>query len=433
MCIGTKYPWIQVFKPLLLVALDRFYSEPGPEHLATLYNAINNLDLSLMPAFTREEKLVLRACDRRDLWEERFSDAQQKRLFSLNRVAQLQQEHGVGAADEQGKTERARSEPKGDQPGELQRRSSDDSLDNSANQMPLSSPTSVENFDSGHSFSNSIGASSSSNSHISAKGKKKDTRFYSTLAYYNKLPIPIHIPLTLFPDEVGEYSMIQLIQTFSGPQSAPNGPIHPHLHSNGSLTHPIILLFNAMATQKRVLFLGYGQAAHHVANHVLAAAALGSGCGIVMPGYAGRVFPYTNLTNLDDLEKVPAFIAGVTNPRFEDLNVWDVLFNTENGKVSVNKNMEPAPPLQPNPRPSVVRNDSYANKSLASAAGSTGIGHTATSQNSPDVGKTSTALGARPPGGAIEAKSDAADNLFMEDVSGPVQTLLASFTSSGNG
>lgn len=55
-------------------------------------------------------------------------------------------------------------------------------------------------------------------------------------------------------------------------------------------------------TYKRVVFLGHGQAASQVANLVLAACALGSGCGSVLKGFTDRAFPYTNLTNLDNLE-----------------------------------------------------------------------------------------------------------------------------------
>lgn len=398
MCVGTRHPYIQVFKPLLLVALDRYYQDQGPEHLERLYDAINNLDLSGMPVFTREEKLVLRASDRRDLWEERFSR-------TSNAGSSVMASSAASIADE---ADQAQGDGRPSAPGRTQSEASISGPRSNAEQ--LSSPTSTDDPHTAPSFS----LASASSQGTSSRGRKKDTRFFSTLAYFNKLPIPIHIPLTVFPEEIGEYSMIQLVQTFSGQASVPIGPIHPHLHSNGILTHPIVLLFNAMATQKRVIFLGHGQAAHHVASHVLAASALGSGCGVVFNGFAGRVFPYTNLTNLDELEMVQGYIAGVTNPRFEDLNAWDVLFNTENGKVTINKSIEPAPPMQQNPRPALTRVDSFSNRSISSVSGSNGIGHMANSSapKDSDAARAGSKIVSH-----VEARADAGDNLFMEDVS----------------
>ena len=105
-----------------------------------------------------------------------------------------------------------------------------------------------------------------------------------------------------------QYSLINLIQTFSpsaaAPQSTVSGPLHPHLHTSGLSTHPIILLLNAILTHKRVVFLGHQQAAGKVAELVLAACALGTGCGAVLGGVVQRAFPYTNLSNLDNLQEV---------------------------------------------------------------------------------------------------------------------------------
>ena len=432
MCVGTRHPWIQVFKPLLLVALDRYYNDPEPEHLERLFDAINQLDLTLIPNFTREEKLILRGTDRRDLFDERFIRVNQSTSASADfnhqaltgAAAQQQQAQptlstagGGGAEEEEVMGGSTRSQVQGQGPTSDSRNAP--RINTSVAHAPTSSNESNEPVTpaslSGHSLSAQ-----------SVRGKKKDTRFYSIMSHYNKLPIPLHIPLTLFPEEIGDYSMIQLVTTFSGPNSMPTGPLHPHLHSNGSQTHPIVLLFNAMATQKRVMFLGHGQAAGNVASYVLAASALGSGCGVVFQGFAGRVFPYTNLTNLDELETVAAYIAGVTNPRFEDLNAWDVLFNVETGKVTVSKNIEPAPPMQHNPRPALGRSESISNGSIKSTPGTVGMGHATSSSIAAkeDVIKTSASIissgggGYKNPLNAVpEARADAADNLFMEDVS----------------
>lgn len=96
--------------------------------------------------------------------------------------------------------------------------------------------------------------------------------------------------------------MIKLISTFT--PSTPiafTHPNHPHLDTSGPLTHPVILLLNALLTQKRIIFLGYGHPSGEVANYVLAACAMGSGCGTVLKGFTERAFPYANLTSVDDL------------------------------------------------------------------------------------------------------------------------------------
>ena len=97
-----------------------------------------------------------------------------------------------------------------------------------------------------------------------------------------------------------QYSLIQLIQTLS--VATITGPLHPHLHSNGSHTHPIILLFNALVTGKRIIFLGHNRPAGQVSGYVLSACALGSGCGIILRGFIERAFPYATLTNRDEWE-----------------------------------------------------------------------------------------------------------------------------------
>ena len=83
-----------------------------------------------------------------------------------------------------------------------------------------------------------------------------------------------------------------------------SGPIHPHLHTSGPLTHPIIILLNGLITGKRIIFLGHRRPAGDVSNFVLSACALASGCGIVLRGFIERAFPYANLENREDWESV---------------------------------------------------------------------------------------------------------------------------------
>lgn len=164
------------------------------------------------------------------------------------------------------------------------------------------------------------------------KGIPKDTRFFETFANFEGMgvPFPVQIPLTLFEEEVGEvsvllylpwqslqltippsfpvqFSLIALIKKFSPATPAYNhfsAPFLPSLHTSGPTTHPIILLFNALITHRRIIFLGHGREAGAVATMVLAACALGSGSGSVLRGFTARCFPYANLAGLDMLEQV---------------------------------------------------------------------------------------------------------------------------------
>ncbi|KAF8345805.1 stabilization of polarity axis-domain-containing protein, partial [Amanita rubescens] len=172
----------------------------------------------------------------------------------------------------------------------------------------------------------------------------KDTHFYHTIVAYRDHHLPIKLPLSTFPEEVGDYSLITLIKVFSSHQLV-SGPQHPHLHTNGPQTHPIIILFNALVTGKSIIFLGHKKPAGDVSSFVLAACALGSGCGVVLRGFIDRAFPYANLENRDEWENVPAYIAGVTNPIFLSSRAWDLLLDIGSGAVTISKDIHTRYPL----------------------------------------------------------------------------------------
>lgn len=417
MAIGTRVPFIEIFKPALLLALDDYFKEPGPECLARLYESINKLDLSAAPVFTRAEKLVLRASDRRDLFEERFVSAPR---IDVETVAPATP--AIATPIEE--VEQVCSSPNGTGSVEMTRRRTDSTSSFSSETKSLrkklsaaslrpalgprrgSSATSI----AGQAGSQDRRSIPTATSPLPGSGKPRDTHSFDTVLTYRNVPLPVRVPLTVFPEEVGEYSLIRLIQTFSGPQSTPSGPVHPHLHTNGPSTHPIIVLFNALITQKRVIFLGYGQPANTVASYVLAACALGSGCGVVLQGFAARAFPYTNLLNLDDLEKVPGYIAGVTNPRFEDLHAWDLFLNVESGQIKVAKDIAAATPpasapIQPVTRAATMPRDGGAS-SNAFGSVSSSTGHELRATADSDMAQFG-ALPVHTSGGAVGSSSGA--------------------------
>jgi hypothetical protein len=60
-------------QPVLLMALDDYFSDPSQDCLARLFDAINSMDLSAAPVLSRHEKLIMRTSDRKDLFAEKFA------------------------------------------------------------------------------------------------------------------------------------------------------------------------------------------------------------------------------------------------------------------------------------------------------------------------------------------------------------------------
>ncbi|OAQ27613.1 spindle pole body interacting protein [Linnemannia elongata AG-77] len=285
MAICTTHQYLHVYKPVLLLALENYFKNPSIEVLKTLYESVNSMQLD-PPELSPYERMILRSSDNKELFIEKFEAA----VSSEDVPAKVDVAHGLGIV---------------------------------VGQTPLKGK------DGG--------------SPAAAMAKNRDCQFYETKVVYDGIKIPIRVPLSINPEEVGEFSLIKLITTFSPSSPSPNPhPFHPHLDSNGPNTHPIMLLMNALLTGKRVIFLGNGHPAGDVANFVLAACALGSGSGGVLRGFPERAYPYTNLAGIDHLLTCKGFIAGVTNQLFEDRTAWwDVLCNIDTGKITVSKDISP--------------------------------------------------------------------------------------------
>ncbi|KAB8070276.1 docking domain of Afi1 for Arf3 in vesicle trafficking-domain-containing protein [Aspergillus leporis] len=277
MAICTRHSFLHIYKPLLLLALEDYFKNPYLETLASLYNAVNAMDLSLLPKLSLLERQILQASNCKDMFLEKFEQMIRQRM------------------EEEGET------------------------------YDMNSPPSPKKL-------------------VSKYALPRDTHEYESKIIYNDIPIPVKVPTVIWPEIVGDFSLIKLIQTFSVPHSTSPQPfpIHPHLTTSGPYTHPIIILVNAMLTQKRVVFLGHNRPSGEVAEAVLAACALASGG--VLRGFTRHAFPYTDLTKIDDLLKVPGFIAGVTNPTFANHpEWWDVLCDLPTGRMKISSHIEPAP------------------------------------------------------------------------------------------
>jgi hypothetical protein len=272
--------------------LEEYFKSPVVETLSMLYDAVNDMDLSLMPKLSLLERHLLQASANKDLFVEKFEQMIQMRI----------------AED--------RGEHISDQPFDASR---------SPPKPPGISRAGTKAHVEGH----------------SAYSVPRDTHEFESKVMYKGIPIPIKVPVAVMPETVGDFSLIKLIQTFSDPHTKSPQPfqLHPHLTTNGANTHPIIVLVNALLTQKRVIFLGYNMPSGEVAETVLAACALASGG--VLRGFTRHAFPYTDLTKIDDLLKVPGFIAGVTNPTFEHHpEWWDVLCDLPSGRVKISSKIE---------------------------------------------------------------------------------------------
>ncbi|GAA5824786.1 hypothetical protein JCM10212_004929 [Sporobolomyces blumeae] len=448
LAVATRNPYIQIYKPILLLALEDYFSTPSISVLAKLYSAINSIETPALPSLTLDERIVLRTSDRKDLFEEKFDAAatqngsrQSQVTGGLSRtpsaasrldtvssstkesqddaeqirdagspiwsdddssLAEVLSPVSIGAGGSSFLDSRIRSTGSMSSLTSVATNSKDVHHaypGSGSSRPPSATPTTASTDDlsdplhsrsRANTVTSSEGGTTDASSRLqrdflystaashplptSASGsaglgfdrtslppslsgaagkgtgaagyKPKDTHWYETKVAYGGINLPIRIPLGTFPREIGEYSLIHLIQTFSGPSSlVPSSTMHPALHTSGHATPPIIVLFNALVTNHRVVFLGHGQPAGKVAELVLAACALASGSGAVLEGFEERAFPYTNLSNLDNLEKVPGYIAGVCNPAFADRpSWWDVLCNIETGKIIVSKDLRSAGP-----------------------------------------------------------------------------------------
>ncbi|GAA5968749.1 hypothetical protein JCM11641_000720 [Rhodosporidiobolus odoratus] len=479
LAVVTRNPYIQIFKPILLLALEDYFNDPSLSVLSNLYQSLNSsLDLSTLPHFSLDERTVLRTSDRKDLFEEKFPLVPPAPASAGGSRAQSSVKGGEGTAavgkeDQEGaqvlvasptSAGGADGSASSSVQGGFNRSPSLSSLASiaapspssvsSTDDLPFASPsTSVSTSAttiptrSRNNTLASIGTSSTSYSSAEDRwggpvpqlpqagrstvsltpgtgtggkaaatkvgGKPKDTHYFETLFGYGKMSIPVRIPLATWPGEVGEYSLINLISTFSTPSSLVPSPLFPHLHTSGPSTPPIILLFNALLTGQRVVFLGHGQPAGKVAELVLAAVALVTGCGSVLQGIQERAFPYTNLANLDNLQNVDGFIAGVCNPAFADRpSWWDVLCNIETGKITVSKDLK-----SPFSVSSISLPGSLGGKGGTSTKGETaGWNGGGSGGGADEFGNNGGSGGGGKEGGGGKDKGESADQAFMDEI-----------------
>ena len=278
MAICTRHSFVDIFKPVLMLAIEEYLKSPTLDTLAMIYQSLNSMDLSMMPRFSLLEKLILQASNSKDMFIEKF-----------DRMLQQQREQG----------QRSR--------------------------------TNV----------NALSAGEEAHSASLQAARPKDTHEFQSWIQFNNHSIPVKIPTAKTSEMVGNFSIIKLIQMFASNHATSAQPfaLHAHLTTTGAYTHPIIVLVNAMLTQKRIVFLGHGKPSGEVAEAVLAACALVSGG--ILRGFTQHAFPYTDLNKISDLQKVPGFIAGSTNPIFlQHTEWWDLMCDLSTGRMKISPHID---------------------------------------------------------------------------------------------
>ncbi|KAK9238521.1 docking domain of Afi1 for Arf3 in vesicle trafficking-domain-containing protein [Lipomyces kononenkoae] len=270
MAICTIHPFIQIYKPILLLAMTEYFDSLNMDVLRNLYQSLNDMDISNMPSFGPYETQILSSNTMRSLFVERFQ------------LDRLLPDRTAGVV---------------------------------------------------------VSQSTISHDGTKASLNKYDTHFYESKIKFNNLEIPMRIPVDSFPDCVGDSSPILLLTTILNAPVKPYSVLHPHLTTSGAKTHPLIVLVNSLLTEKRVVFMGARRAAKDVVDVVLSACSLISSG--ILRGFSSRAYPYTDLSKIDRLIQVPGYIAGVTNPAFENHpSWWDVLCNIETGEVRISRSIK---------------------------------------------------------------------------------------------
>jgi hypothetical protein len=172
---------------------------------------------------------------------------------------------------------------------------------------------------------------------------------YEVRVRFDGVNLPIKIPAVTYDSEIGDCSISALITFLNSVQisNPPNAvklkngaPFcwHPHLDI-GPQTSPLIILLYALLTEKRILFVGHQRPCKEIANCVLASVAIASG-GDLIPGVSDRCFPYASLANVEQLVKIKGFVAGVSNPVFEEQQSWwDICVNLTSQKMTISSSL----------------------------------------------------------------------------------------------
>lgn len=243
------------------MALEDYYTDPSQDCLARLFDAVNAMDISAAPILTRQEKLVMRASERKDIFAEKFMThgQQQEQTFMprhrpMNSTGSYSSfEEGILMRQNQGRSRagtEASERPTFETPsmgrmragtesglpiGTRQTSTSsasqhsptdssftwvgDESVAESSAGSTLGRTTSNVTTDASSSSGHGHGRESTAREYVAYGGTTptlpsssdpqlragiKDTHFYNTTIDYRGHQLPIKMPLSTFPEEVGD-------------------------------------------------------------------------------------------------------------------------------------------------------------------------------------------------------------------------------------
>ncbi|KAI3646877.1 hypothetical protein MP228_007098 [Amoeboaphelidium protococcarum] len=277
LAIISKCQFVSSFKPLLVLSLEKYFQNPSADKLQTLYQTINSHELSLVyPQLTKNQRTLLRGGCSTVLYDDETKNC----ISSVNGYLYMPQfsrpAHQISRYSE------------------FIRLSKDKVAKNSA----------VINFD---------GTNYQFEAKIVIDGKN----------------VPLKLPITLYPVEIGEQSLMQLISILHPKPVADEVP-------------PLMLLIHSVLSERRILFLGAKKSAGEISRLVFAFAALFTP---MIENIQSRLLPSVPLTMVDQLLSVSGYIAGAANPIFEmHQDWWDVIVDLNSGKVQFSSQLNSRSP-----------------------------------------------------------------------------------------
>jgi hypothetical protein len=192
-------------KPFLLLALDDYFSDPSQDCLARLFDAVNSMDLSLVPWLTRHEKLVMRFSERKDIFAEKFPPIVPRDAQLCNACGSS---HGTtSTCDRPPSTSRGSISSfedgfLGDETDSESRRKSQDASSASSH---------LYGKDTGQQVHATLPGYCDNHAHFRT-AITKDTHFYHTIVAYRDHHLPIKLPLSTFPEEVGDVRLVPCLK-----------------------------------------------------------------------------------------------------------------------------------------------------------------------------------------------------------------------------
>lgn len=102
----------------------------------------------------------------------------------------------------------------------------------------------------------------------------------------------------------------------------------------------IMIIYNAILEERRVLFVGFQQPVSNVCHHVISSLFLFGGFPL-NEMVKRRYFPYTPLSCMFTELKTPGYVAGAANLMYKNRSeVWDYLCDLDQGKVIKNQKIK---------------------------------------------------------------------------------------------